>query len=436
MKNHSEGDAHPVRSITFPYHSCRNITCPDDEEAGRKVFSGHAPLTSIFELQTEENVRDYFLEADGMQRRRPTQVNEAILDTLSERPGNFSVLSGGVVIVARGVENDDKKRQLRLIRPNIINGSQTQGVILDYFRYCEKNHLEFPDVHIKYELVVTDNEDLIAEISIARNYQNNVMAISIAGRLGQLNELEARLKDGNPEARLKKKETERDTDKYIDTEKLLQVIAALTPSELWPKQNEADNPNKVYTYSMKAKCLKDFQEIYKSAKDTSAKDHKIALERYEYYLDIAPQALELYEKWKHHQGFKGTGIRTIERDEAREIKDVPDGIIFPIIAALSPFVHRTATGWVLAYPSLFDRELINAAARALKEIANHNPWNMGKSKACYSSIYQLTSLYKKLLTHTGSGDGIFGDSGIDGNSDDSSERRTFVRRQHTGSTQQ
>src|SRR6478752_8317388 len=92
--------------------------------------------------------------------------------------------------------------------------------------------------------------------------------------------------------------------------KLLQVITALIPSELWPKPKEKDDPKKVYTYSMKSKCLKEFQEIHKRVKnppnDLSAEDRQNARSLYEFYLDIAPIAHDLYEKWKRHPGFSGT----------------------------------------------------------------------------------------------------------------------------------
>ena len=75
-------------SISFPFHSFRNISCPEDTANGRKVFSGHAPVTSILDLSTDENVRDYLLTAEGKQRRRETQVNKEIRQTLEEQARN------------------------------------------------------------------------------------------------------------------------------------------------------------------------------------------------------------------------------------------------------------------------------------------------------------------------------------------------------------
>jgi hypothetical protein len=389
--------SHPAKAVVvpFPFHSFRNISCPEDTENDRKVFSGHAPIMSVLQLETDANVRDYLLEAEGKQRRRETQVNREIRQTLESKPQVFSILNGGVVIVAHRHDVDEQKKLLRLTNPSIINGSQTQGVLIDFFSRLAEVKEDAPHIHIKYELIVTEDEDLIGEISIARNFQNDVASISIAGRRGQLDELERALRKADSDAKLQKKETQLSED-YVQTERLLQVITALIPSSLWPKTNEADNPNKVYTYSMKAKCLREFQEIFNKAHDKKHPEYESAKELYQFYLDVAAQALELYEKWKSHQGFAGTGIRSITR-EGREIVEVPDGIIFPIIASLSAFAKKTDKGWRIVPPQSFkDTEIIRAAKAVYQSMATSNPWIMGKNPACYFALYQITSIYQKL----------------------------------------
>jgi len=384
----------PQSEKKIPFHNVRNISSPEDIECNRKVYVGQTTITSITNLPTNENVRDYLLEAEGKIRRRPTQVHRAIHDTLENNPENFSVLNSGVVIVARDCVIDEKEKALFLTKPSIINGSQTQGVIKDYLK--ELGTVGFngsQEPHVKFEIIVTTDEELIAEISIARNFQNDVMTLSIAGRLGQLDELEKALQKKLPDFKLQKSETKL-SDDYIKTERLIQVIAALVPEELYCKPGEF---NKVYTYSMKTKCLKEFQEIYKRAHDKNDPDHKENKALYEFYLDIAAQALQLYEKWKAHQGFYGTQLRALTREDGK-IMDVPDGIIFPIIASLSAFARKGVNGWEIEQPALLsDEELIRTAKAAYMEIAKSNSQTMGKTKACYSALYQITSIYKKLL---------------------------------------
>jgi hypothetical protein len=387
--------AHARTSVPFQYHSFRNISSPEDVKNNRKVFTGHAPVLSVLPLSTDENVRAYLLEAEGKLRRRETQVNQEIRETLENHPEDFPILNSGIVIVARDHLVDEQQKMLSLVRPSIINGSQTQGVLKDHFQRLREAGLETPNIHVKYELIVTNDEDLIAEVSIARNFQNDVANISIAGRRGYLDELEASMQKRIPGTKLQKSETQLSED-YISTERLLQVITALIPADLWPKAIEAENPNKVYTYSMKAKCLKEFQEIFQKAHDKKHEDYERTKALYQFYLDIAPVAYELYDKWKTHQGFAGTGIRSITR-QGREIVEVPDGLVFPILASLSVFAKHGSQGWKIDPPKVFkDEEIIRAAKYVYQNVASSNPWIMGKSKACYAQLYQITSIYKQL----------------------------------------
>ena len=251
----------------FRYHTCRNISGPEDDAEGRKVYSGHAPSTSVLQLEDNENVREYLVDAKGKERRRPTLVHQAIRKTLDDHPDQFSILNGGMVIVARGATVDDKQRVIHLDRPSIINGSQTQGELKRYFDQTKPEPDAIPNV--KFELIVTDDDNLIAEISIARNFQNDVRTISIAGRRGQLDELERAVQEILPEAKLRKSETDLPVDgEFLDTEKLIQVIFALLPENMLDKL-EMDGSSKVFAYSQKTRCLKLYQRLVEGGPEMS-----------------------------------------------------------------------------------------------------------------------------------------------------------------------
>lgn len=377
-----------AKPYAFRYATCRNISSPEDDAAGRKVYSGHAPASSVLQLEDNENVREYLVDAKGKQKRTPTLVHQAIRKTLRDQPDQFSILNGGMVIVARGATVDDKERIIQLDRPSIINGSQTQGELKKFFEEAINLEAGAFEPSIKFEIIITDDNDLIAEISIARNFQNDVRAISIAGRRGQLDELEAAIQKKYPKAQLRKSETDLTADgEYLDTEKIIQVIFALLPVDMLEKlEAQSDPSNKVFTYSQKTRCLKLFQKLVEDG----------PMDVYQCCLDLAPLAWQLYEKWKSHQGFRGTRIRSITREDG-EIIEVPDGVIFPIIAAHSAFVKKNSKGWTITKPARFDdNELIEAAKQAYMEIADHNPQSMGKSKACYSTLYRITAIYARL----------------------------------------
>jgi hypothetical protein len=297
-------------------------------------------------------------------------------------------LNGGLVIVARDYEIDEKTKTLKLTKASLINGAQTQGVLRD----LSANGADL-DIFVTFELIVTKDEALIAEISIARNFQNAVENISIAGSRGVLDELEAHLQKSDAALKLRKSETDR-SDEFTDTEKLIQVIMALAPTDLLDA-SDIGAKDKVYTYSQKATCLKDYSKIFEAQKNEKADGANRTL--YNFFLGIGPVALDLYYKWKTHQGFQGTGLRSLVR-EGRTIIEIPDGLIFPVIASLSVFVKQIKNGWIVDQPSVLDdEELVAAAKVAYTKMAGSNPQTMGKSSACYSSLLQLTSVYKKLV---------------------------------------
>jgi hypothetical protein len=381
-------------TVELAFHSVRNVSSPEDIKNERKVFVSQIPVQSIVSLGTNENVRGYLVEAEGKQKRYYSSVHKAIRETLTNDPQNFNLLNSGLTIVARDIKVDEGKKTLLLTKASIVNGSQTQGVISDVLNAG----YGLEEVHIKCEIMIVNDDDLVAEISIARNFQNDVMLVSIAGRRGYFDEMEQSLQTIYPKVKLRKSETEWAVDNVIDSEKLLQVITALIPDTLWPRVEERENPNKVYTYSMKARCLKEFQSIYEGAHDVEHSDHIEKSALYNYYIDIAPHAYGLYIKWKAHQGFKGTRLLSIKR-EGRTVTEVPDGIIFPIISSLSVFASVYKRKWILDIPhDILDHELIKTAKTIYQEIASSNPQTMGKSKACYTSLLQITRLYKKLTS--------------------------------------
>ncbi|ANV24402.1 AIPR family protein [Agrobacterium pusense] len=386
--------AHAQKSFSFPYHTCRTISAPEDEGAGRKVYAGHAPSSSVLDLEDNENVREYLVDVQGKQRRAPTLVHQAIRKTLVDTPDIFSILNGGMVIVAKSAVVDDKAKVITLQDPSIINGSQTQGELKRFFLKNGGAPEFVPS--IRYEIIITQDENLVAEISIARNFQNDVRPISIAGRKGQLDDLEQAVRRQFPDVNLRKRETDLVTSEdegYLDTEKLIQVVFAVMPAEILQKikgaGDQSDFTNKSFSYSQKTRCLKLFQRI---------QDEDSSEDVLDCFLDLAGPAWALYEKWKAHQKFKGTRLRSIEREKGNVVA-VPDGIIFPILAAHSAFISKdeAKSQWAIRIPKAFnDDELIEAAAQAYTEIANSSPLNMGKSKACYTTLHRITSIYAKL----------------------------------------
>src|SRR4051794_6791348 len=132
-------------SLPLKYDSLRNISCDHDSEYGRRVLVGRALAPQFLNLNTDENVRAYLVDAEGKKKKRRGDVHMKILDTIENYPENFCVLNGGIVIVARDYEIDEKTKTLLMEKPSIINGAQTQGVLRDAAQEFGDN---FPEVFV------------------------------------------------------------------------------------------------------------------------------------------------------------------------------------------------------------------------------------------------------------------------------------------------
>jgi len=68
------------------------------------------------------------VDAKGKQKRKPTLVHQAIRKTLHDRPDEFSILNGGMVIVARGATVDDKERLMHLDRMDLRHKANSNAI--------------------------------------------------------------------------------------------------------------------------------------------------------------------------------------------------------------------------------------------------------------------------------------------------------------------
>lgn len=384
--NAYKGSSEP---FIFRYETCRNISTNLDKGSGRRIFCGYAPVTSFVNIPDDANVREYLPTAEGKQRHVKTAVHHAIYETLAERPDAFPVMNGGITIVAHRAEVRDavQERWIEIDTPNIVNGSQTQGEIKEFLKKQEGEEQHEGDSvpYCFFQLLVLDSDKsqgIIADIAIARNTQNKVHPISIAGRQGELEELRDVFRKGFGKE-LRKSES--DFGDFVDTEKLVQVILALMPDKLSDHKGA-----KTYTYSAKAKCFKKFRSYY----DGRQGQHR---ERYQFFLDHAVLAWELYTNWKC-MDLKGTGLHTGKGKAyyvgSDNTSQVADGLVFPTIAALSGFFRKSGDKWEYEVPSTFsDREfLVKDVKPAYVAGATSDPQKMGKSAACYERLARSVEL--------------------------------------------
>lgn len=385
-----------MSEVKLQYHCIRNVSSPEDAKAGRKRWCGVAPANEFFGVPDDDNVRE-FLE---LEVKKSTRVNDAMRDTLETDREVFGILNGGISITCTKATVDDNKKTVSLDEPSIINGSQTRGVLKKFF----EEHAEdtnYPSIN--FELIEDDNTALHARISIARNFQNQVAPVSVYGSKGLFDELEKAMQCYDSTIRLRKSETDAG-DKFIDTEKLIQVITVSVPKEIeMPRPPVAGSQARPYAFSQKAVCLKDFDDIMTKKKDGDF----VYVAARKYFLDVAHDVWALYlsldtrsefkvfrQKINGDSKFKSPVKKT---DDMEGIREVAQGIKFPIMSALALFAEEVNDKWCLKLPAKFDfADLVNQARITYYPGPGANdPAKMGKSQDCYLSLYPVVSGFLK-----------------------------------------
>ncbi len=376
-------------AIPLTYHSLRSVTSPEDQDQNRRRYCGVAPANSILPIGTSGNVRAFLGRDSEGNKRKSTLVNLAIRQTLENNRSDFALLNSGVVILAGEAQVDDAKKTVYLHDPSIINGAQTKGVLEEFF--ADGVDQEFPS--LSFELIVTENSDLAAEISIARNFQNRVDDISIYGKLGRFDELEEIMQKEDSGVVLRKRETDFGGE-FLDTEKLVQVLTVLAPHTVeFPsatrRVSRIETQYRTYAYRHRSRCLKDFAEVME--------DPQRWRETHTYCLTAAPHAWRLYHRLKGEQYF--SSLQKVKGEMVGGRKQVlpdgvPDGIVFPMMSALSRFVETNRGKSALRIPERFPWKTLFAQAEMLfKTTADHNPQTMGKDTDCYVALHGVIEMY-------------------------------------------
>jgi len=380
------------KHIVVKFNSLRNVTPPEEEKAGRKRYCGNAYAGEFFHIPDHLNIRDYLqTEVNGKPIKQNTLVNDTMRQQLEGDRSLFPILNGGITVIASDVTIDDKEKHIVMQSPSIINGSQTRGVLQDYFEEnppSEDN--KFPSVD--FEVIICTDERVAAEIAIARNYQNAVQPLSTYGARKVFNDLELALAKRDPKAKLRKSETDVGPE-YWDTEKIIQVVTAMIPSTVTmprPLKKNAGEGIRVYAYAGKAVCLKDFAEI--QAKPTDFQDAK------HFFEDVAYDAWTEFKKLRSHPSFSSLHAVTKVKGAVAE-GGVPTGIVFPIMSALGKLaVRQPDNHWSFKIPDDFDLDDLCKQAKTTYQIpgpGRSNPQTMGKELACYLNLHAIVDSYLK-----------------------------------------
>jgi hypothetical protein len=377
-------------TVRLSYLKIRDVTTKDEEANGASTHVVVLPAVELLKIGTDGNLRSYIPAHAGKKRNL---VHKAIAKTIRENSDRFSQLNSGFLIGASKINVDDNKKIVTLRHASVNNGAQSQGEIKLYFDECAERGEDPVEFAVRCELSIEPDPSTRTHIAVARNTATKIEGISIAGKHGYFEELDTSFRKVHPDLELARSETDVE-DKYVDTRRLLQVLWAMMPEELAP-ENRRSIEARMRAYKNAAYCLQDFMETV----DTRAEDKGNAA-RYRYFIDMAGPAWREYNRWQTHDQWNDKRLREPQRQAIRGddgiIKEISDGIVFPILSALSRFVKRNKNGhWHIGYPKVFhDEDMLIAARRQLTQCGGR-PMLMGRSGAAYEALMTLTEMAER-----------------------------------------
>lgn len=337
----------------------RNVTSHDQRgkvEGKVEVYHGVFSSDQVLKFSSALNVRESYGRGS---------VHKAIMDTLDETPDRFRYLNGGITVVSKSIITREHGNSLEISfshDASIINGTQTQGALRKYHGYdedSEKCENDVPPVDVDVTVIVTTDEDLMTDITVARNVQNKVKDLSVFGRQGAFNDLNSALQKAGSFFELSTSETDKGT---YETGKALQLAFAIMPEEFWNKNLPKVKCSRPIIYSSKNKWMKLFGETIATPKDDKTRELK------KFITDILPATLELYENAKKAQYWRLKYWQTtgVVKNDDGSVKSVKDGYMFPFVVAHSLFVNQDENGnWKIDLPDGYAPEKI---VQAIKDI--------------------------------------------------------------------
>lgn len=393
MENDMTTDASGA-NVRLSYLKIRDVTTKDEEANGASTYVAVLPAPEILKLGTDDNLRTYIPAHAGKKRNL---VHKAIARTIRDNCDRFSQLNSGFLIGASKILIDDNKKTVVLRHASVNNGAQSQGEIRRYLEECAEFGETPNDFAVRCELSIEPDSSTRTAIAVARNTATKIEGISIAGKHGYFEDLAASFIKEHPDRELARSETDVE-EKFVDTRLLLQILWAMMPDELIPEHRRSIEA-RMRAYKNAAYCLQDFVEIA----DTRETDEANAA-RYRYFVDMAGQAWREYLRWHAHEQWNDKRLREPLRQVVRGddgIVKVSDGIIFPILSALSRFVKKEGLRrrWKIVYPGIFrDEDMLVAARRQLIQCGGR-PMLMGRSGAAYEALMLLTEMAERYSAH-------------------------------------
>lgn len=374
--------------VRLNYLKIRDLTTEDEAANKAATYFTVLMASEILKVGTDSNLRSYIPEHAGKKRNL---VHKAIAGTIKNNPDRFAQYHSGFLIGASRIKVEDDKKVVTLRDASVNNGAQSQGEIQLYFDKCRELGVEPADFPVRCELSIDPDPASRTNIAVARNTATKIEGISIAGKRGYFDGLDESFRKVHPHLELARSETDVE-EQFVDTRLLLQILWAMMPEDLAPDHRRSIE-SRMRAYKNAAYCLQDYIEI------VDGKDDPDNEARLRYFVDMAGVAWSEYQRWKSTELWNDKRLlerlRQVVRGEDGAIKEVADGIVFPILSALSRFVTKSRGKWKLVTPTFFqDEDMILAARRQLSQCGGR-PMLMGRSGSAYEGLMTLTEMAQR-----------------------------------------
>lgn len=386
-----------VSTLKLKYDLIRNCTPPGLKDI--TVYHAVVPWSQVVDIPDHENVRKFLPDTPNRSRRAYTQVHRAIRETLETTPELLPILNGGIQVGAMQGTLDDKNRTLTLKGASGFDGTQTRGMLKEHL----EAHPEDGGYYVPMRVVITSNRDLLNEMSISHNFRTAVTLTSIMNKRGNFSKLVEVMAAEGEEFRC----MQGDDYSNYDISHLLKVVLVSMP--YWV---EGQHPASKYSlYGARTKLLKRFENIYIEAKtclrpemceeEQEAIQH--SQELYHTILDLAPAAWRKYTELVNSNALAGRRYRWIEREDDGT-NWLPDGVILPVMAALSCFLTSKRKvrprgvakkdwtekkAYVYTTPDGLEERLIRKAGKMCSEQYGGSPALMGRDRMAYEVLITM-----------------------------------------------
>jgi hypothetical protein len=359
----------------------RNITSIVDKANETTHYYLVCHASEIGKFAVDMNLRDFY-GCKGS-AKKITPIHNDIRHSFIHNFERFKLLHSGFTVIADKLSEDITKSFVDLKNAQLINGAQSQGVIVSELKGLEDEGIFDSDWHralVTIEIIITNDRELRNDICNSRNSQNKVQYASLMESKHIFDDLRIKMGMYNPSWTISGRET---TQTDIPVAKLIQVTRLFLTDDLM------DESKVKQAYVGSLSCLKAFE-----------KWHNENNEIYNFIINFAPIAWEQYLKWNSHTGWKNNSLREDFNDphkkpigkklENGNWTDIHQGVIFPLLRGLHVFVTKKGNKYVFKPTAQFNEDrMIKRTIQYYREDSNNDPQTMGKDSGSYRTLSQF-----------------------------------------------